>query len=260
MDIAKGSPERFGYSWDRFHELTPEQERQFALWTTPIDLATGWRGVRFLDAGCGMGRNTYWPMKHGAASAVAIDVDERSLARARANLAPFPAAEVKHASIYDIPFENAFDIAFSIGVIHHLEHPEKAVAQLVKAARPGGRVLVWVYGYENLELYVNVLNPVRKLFFSWMPLALVHALAYVPTALLWLLLKLGIHPIAYLKLLSGFSFRHLHAIVFDQMLPKTANYWSKQTVEQLMTEAGLSDIRLAWVNEISWSAIGRCPW
>ena len=32
------------------------------------------------------------------------------------------------ASAYDLPFEDRFDIAFSIGVIHHLEHPERALA------------------------------------------------------------------------------------------------------------------------------------
>jgi SAM-dependent methyltransferase len=87
MDASKGSPERFGFSWDRFSELTPAQEQQFKLWTTPIDLATSWWGVRFLDAGCGMGRNAYWPMKHGAHSGVAIDLDDRSLEWARRNLA-----------------------------------------------------------------------------------------------------------------------------------------------------------------------------
>jgi len=256
-DVAKGSPERFGYAWDRFHDLTPDQERQFALWTTSIDLETGWRGVRFLDAGCGMGRNSYWPMKHGAAACVAMDLDARSLERARTNLAPFPAAAVRAASIYDIPYENEFDVAFSLGVIHHLDDPRAGVAQLVKAAKPGGRVLIWVYGYENLEFFVNVLDPARKLLFSWLPLVIVRALAYLPTAALWLMLRLGIRPIAYLKLLSGFSFAHLHAIVFDQMLPKTARYYRKAEALALLQHDALEPAEIYWVNECSWTVTAR---
>src|SRR5689334_5343170 len=96
----KGSPERFGYSWNRFHEITREQEQQFLLWTTNIP-KEDWTGKRFLDAGCGAGRNSYWPMSYGAASCVAADLDERSLQAARENLARFSTAEVRRCSIYD---------------------------------------------------------------------------------------------------------------------------------------------------------------
>jgi hypothetical protein len=47
--------------------------------------------------------------------------------------------------------------------------------------------------------------------------------------------------------------------VFDQLLPRIANYWPREKVEELMSNAGLIDIRLSWVNEISWSVIGTKP-
>ncbi|PWC81566.1 hypothetical protein [Azospirillum sp. TSH64] len=43
------------------------------------------------------------------------------------------------------------------------------------------------------------------------------------------------------------------------MLPKIANDWRREEVEALMTGAGLEDVQLAWVNEISWAATGRRP-
>lgn len=254
-DTRGGSPERFGYSWDRFSELSPEQERQFELWSCLIS-RDEWRGKRFLDAGCGAGRNTFYPMSYGAASAVAMDLDDRSLRAARANLAAYKTVDVVKGSIYDIPFENEFDIAFSIGVVHHLEHPEIALCQLTKAVKPGGKVLIWVYGYENLEVFVHVLNPFRKALFSWMPLRLVRLLAYIPTAALWLALKLGFTPIAYLKLLKNFPFMHLHHIIFDQMLPRISNYWRRNEAFALVQQAGLQDIKIEWVNECSWTVMG----
>ena len=98
-------------------------------------------------------------MKYGASGGVAFDLDERSLAAARANLKAFPQVQVEAASIYDIPYEDRFDIVFSIGVVHHLDDPERAIRQLAKAAKPGGQVLVWLYGRENLGFYVNLLSP-----------------------------------------------------------------------------------------------------
>ena len=106
-DLAKGSPERFGYSWDHYADLLPEHEEQFLRWTT-LDRSF-WKGMRFVDGGCGIGRNSYWPMTYGALGGLAIDVDDRTLGRARHNLAQFPSMEVRKQSIYEITESDAFD-------------------------------------------------------------------------------------------------------------------------------------------------------
>ena len=255
-EIATGSPDRFGYSWGHFNALTPGQAEQFRRWTCHLDPARDWKGKTFLDVGCGAGRNSYWAMSYGASGGTAIDVDRTSLSAARRNLAAFPTVRVDERSVYEIGEQNAYDIVFSIGVVHHLEDPRLALAQMVDAAKPGGRVLIWVYGYENMEIYVRLLNPLRKILFSRLPVALVRLLALVPTAVLWVLLRLHLFKGRYFRLLRGFPFRHLHHIVFDQMLPKIANYWRRQEVLALMSAQQLEDLRLEWVNEMSWSAIG----
>ncbi len=256
--IIAGSVGRFGYEWHHYPEMRPEYEEQFRRWTVHL-APEDWRAVRFLDVGCGMGRNSYWPMRYGAAEGVAIDMDDRSLASARRTLAGFPGMRVERASAYAIPYRNMFDVVFSIGVVHHLEHPERALAQMVQAARPGGRVMIWVYGQENNRWIAVLVDPVRKALFSRLPAVVVHHLALYPTALLWLGVRLGVGRITYFRMLRGFAFRHLRSIVFDQMLPKIAHYWSREAVEALLRAQGLQDITLAWVNEMSWSAIGTKP-
>jgi SAM-dependent methyltransferase len=256
--LLAGSPERFGYEWHVYPDLQPEHEEQFGSWTAHL-APEDWRGLNFLDVGCGMGRNSYWPMAYGAAGGLAIDIDDRSLAAARRTLAPFPAVRIEKRSAYEIGCEDEFDLVFSIGVVHHLQHPERALAGMARAAKPGGRVLIWVYGLENNGWIVSLLDPARKALFSRLPIGLVHHLALYPTVVLWLLLRLGFGGIAYFHLLRRFGFRHLRSIVFDQMLPKIAHYWPRETVERMMREQGLLDVQLIWVNELSWSAIGTKP-
>ena len=254
----RGSPERFGYEWNTYAELLPIYEEQFRRWTIGIP-EEAWRDKSFLDVGCGMGRNSYWPMRYGAAGGIAVDLDERSLAAAVQTLKPYQNVAVARVSAYDLPYRDKFDIVFSIGVIHHLEQPAQALARMVQAAKPGGKVAIWVYGAENNRWLTTILNPARKMVFSRLPLSVVHHLSLYPAALLWLALRLGIRPLTYFRLLSQFGFAHLRSIVFDQMLPRIAQYWAGNEVEMLMRQAGLTDIRLDWVNEMSWAAVGIKP-
>lgn len=257
-NIARGSPDRFGYEWAHYNELRPAYEEQFRRWTAPLT-PDDWKGITFLDVGCGMGRNSFWPMRYGAAGGVAVDVDERSLEAARRTLAAFPTMKVERQSAYDLEYENFFDIVFSIGVVHHLEWPERALAAMVRAAKPGGKVLIWVYGAENNQLIVRFLSPLRRALFSRLPIGIVHHLSLYPTLALWTALHLGAGRIEYFRLLRQFDFPHIRSIVFDQMLPKIAHYWPRETVEALMAGAGLKDVQVTSVNDMSWSAVGTKP-
>jgi SAM-dependent methyltransferase len=256
--IAPGSPERFGYEWDVYSKIRPIYEEQFSRWTAHLK-PDDWKGQTFLDVGCGMGRNSFWPMKYGAAGGAAVDVDKRSLRAAQQTLKRFPGVKVEERSAYELGYEDCFDIVFAIGVIHHLEFPERALAEMVRVAKPGGRVLIWVYGLENNRWLALFLNPLRRTLFSRLRVGSLHHLSLYPAAVLWALLRLGFGRIEYFKLLRRAEFMHLRSIVFDQMLPKIANYWPRETVAQLMRNAGLKDVELIWVNEMSWSAIGTKP-
>jgi SAM-dependent methyltransferase len=253
-----GSADRFGFSWHIFREILPEHHEQFLRWSAALP-RSAWQGARFLDAGCGTGRNSHWAMIEGASGGVAIDLDDHSLDVTRANLGRYPTIEVRRQSIYDMPEENVFDVVFSIGVIHHLEEPAVAVKRLVRAARPGGYVLIWVYGEENMGWLVRIFDPVRRVLLGRMPLHVVYHLSFYLTSLVWLALRLGFGRLEYYQLLRRFPFLQLRVIVFDQMIPRISHYWSRAMVEKLMFEAELEDVRLIFVNEMSWSASGRKP-
>lgn len=235
------SEHRFGYEWEKYSKLTGVYEDQFKNWTTGVGKEE-WKDKTVLDAGCGMGRNSYWPMVWGAHSVTAFDHDERSVRSAKETLKDFSTAEVLFKSIYDIEWKDRFDIAFSIGVIHHLKDPKKAVANMVTALKPGGRLLVWVYSYEGNEWIVRYVDPVRKLITSKLPPSVVHVLSYFCSVPLYAFVKIFKGPSKYLAQLSTFDFWHVHSIVFDQLIPDVANYWKKEEVSALVEGLPLSEV------------------
>lgn len=226
------SQDRFGYEWDKYSRMNKNYEAQFRNWIFPFGPET-FKDKSVLDAGCGMGRNSYWPLKWGAASVTAFDFDERSVSRAKVTLSEFKNAEVLYKSIFDIKWENAFDVAMSIGVIHHLEDPILALRNVGRALRPGGLLLVWVYSLEGNEWIVKYVDPIRKHITSKLPVGVVHFLSYFCSLPLYVFVKMFRCPTEYLGQLSTFDFWHVHSIVFDQLIPEIAYYWSKQDISDI---------------------------
>ena len=250
------SENRFGYEWDKYHFITPAYEQQFRNWTSPMT-PEDWKGKKVLDAGCGMGRNSYWPLKWGAISLTAFDHDDRSVARAKETLKEFPNGTVQYKNIYDIDWKNEFDITFSIGVIHHLRDPKEALKRFVDSLKPGGKLNLWVYSYEGNEWIVRFVNPVRITITSKLPPFLVHFLAYFCSIPLYSFVKIMKGPSNYFRQLSTFSFWHIHSIVFDQLIPDIANYWTKEEARALTDNLPLHDIEVKQTPEgTGWIVTG----
>jgi|TARA_Y100000031_G_scaffold157149_1_gene216776 SAM-dependent methyltransferase len=249
------SEKRFGYEWQKYHKMDLNHQNQFVEWILPFKPDI-FKDKKVLDAGCGMGRNSYWVLKHGAKELVAFDNDERTVQAAKNNLAHFKNARVEEKSIYQIDYQDEFDISFSIGVIHHLEDPDLAIKNLVKATKPGGLVLVWLYGYENNEWIVKWISPLRINLTSKLPIGMAHLFSYCLSIPLYLFVKVFPQKSPYLKLLSQFKFNHTHSIVFDQLLPKIAKYYKKEEARQLLEGKGLENIEINQVNKKSWTVYG----
>jgi SAM-dependent methyltransferase len=258
INIENGSPDRFGYEWNRYNSILPYYEEQFLRWL-PWLKKEDWHNHNFLDIGCGMGRNSYWPLLYGASDGYALDADIQSVKSAKQTLKKFSNVKIQLLSVYDLQFKNKFDYVFSLGVIHHLQYPDLAIRKMVSAAKRGGSVMIWVYGFENNEWIVRLFDPIRKKVFSKLPISLTHHLSLYPTIFLFLYLKIYQPKIEYYNLIKKFSFKHLRSIIFDQMLPKIAHYWTKQEVKTILKDAGLVKIRLKHINGISWAAIGEKP-
>ena len=106
---------------------------------------------------------------------------------------------------------------------------------------------------------VRIFDPVRRILFARMPLRIVYHLSLYLAALMWVMLRLGAGRIEYYRFLRRLPFRQLRVIVFDQMIPRITHHWPRHEVEKLLSSAGLEDVQLVFVNEMSWSGSGRKP-
>ena len=76
---------------------------------------------------------------------------------------------------------------FSIGVIHHLEFPERAIRPAwSRPPNQDGKVLIWVYGAENNDGSFALSILCERRCFSRLPIGFVHHLSLYPTLVLWL--------------------------------------------------------------------------
>jgi SAM-dependent methyltransferase len=133
----------FGRQWNRYDVARPdEDEATFRVKTgvEPRDL----RGLLVLDAGCGGGRYARLAGRSGA-RVVGVDLSD-AVEKAVTLCADLPDVDIVQADLLDLPLaEGVFDLAFSIGVLHHSPDPRRAFAQVAARVKPGGRLAVWLY-------------------------------------------------------------------------------------------------------------------
>jgi SAM-dependent methyltransferase len=109
--------------------------------------------AEILDAGCGSGRNMVELARLG--SVTGVEIADASVARARERAI----GDVVQCSITELPFPDGhFDLTVCLDVIEHIEDQQRALAELHRVARPGGRLVVTVPAYSWLWSEHDVIN------------------------------------------------------------------------------------------------------
>jgi len=94
-------------------------------------------GGRVLDVGCGVGQ-VVRRLREAGFEACGVEVSEPNVAKARAMSLDCRLYDGRH-----LPFpDRHFASVGALNVLEHVEQPEAFLVELVRVARPGGRVLV----------------------------------------------------------------------------------------------------------------------
>ncbi|MBI4526151.1 MAG: methyltransferase domain-containing protein [Deltaproteobacteria bacterium] len=197
----------FGFEWNRFRTVqldsfngTKESERM-------LEETTGWKEEDFkgrlvLDAGVGAGRFAEVVAGKGG-EVVGIDLTD-AIDAAYANIGDRDNVHLIQADIFAMPFrKHAFDLAYSIGVLHHTPDTRAAFDRVADTVKKDGAFAVYLYHRYGPDAHST--DIIRTLT-THLPLRIVFALSVLAVPLYYLykipflgpvlemLLPISLHP------------------------------------------------------------------
>lgn len=171
--VEPGSPEFFAHiqPWMnpyKFPWIMERIEREAALL----------KGKHLLEIGCGMGYDSLEFLKRGVlVTATDLTPNAVELTRRHFELEGVQAEDIRTANALDLPFaDNTFDAAWANGVLHATGDTTRAISEVRRVLKPGGRAIIshfyrrpsWMYmlhrwGRENIE-YKEEDPPVNEFY------------------------------------------------------------------------------------------------
>lgn len=156
--LPNGAMERVQLGSRRFFELA---DSVFYRWNEPLHNEAGKFGRIFdykryqdkhvLEIGCGMGCMASNWATHGAI-VTAIDLNPVAVAQTTQRFKAFELkGEIREVDAEALPFpDESFDFVYSWGVIHHTPGIRKAIEDIYRVLRPGGKVGLMLYNRESI--------------------------------------------------------------------------------------------------------------
>ena len=208
--------------------------------------------------------------ENGAAEVIGLDLSLGGLLHARALLNGTGSFHLVQGDIIRPPFQRgAFNVVYSIGVIHHLASPKAGLLALESLLCPGGSLWIWVYGLEGMSLVYRLSHLVwlRRFTRSWslqakFRLSRLLALAFgtyylTPLRLLHGLLPSSVMGFLPFEGLTRSNYEDVAYAFFDRLQPPYTHYLRKADLQEWL--ARLESVSIEAPNKRGWVAKGRRP-
>lgn len=220
-------------------------------------------GRRLAEIGAGTGRFVSVFAKAGASHIVALEPSDAFRVLCEKTAAFRDRIDYLHVAGDQLPPSGDLDYVFAIGVLHHIPDPKPVLSAAYKALKPGGSMAAWLYGREGNGFYLALVRPmwwlrrrlsqqgldrfVRALYpFFWVYMTASRVLP-LPLSDYMCRVMLPLTP----------DKRRL--VIYDQLNPAYAKYYTRDEAHTLLASAGFTDIRMHHRHGISWTVVGRRP-
>lgn len=246
----KKTGESFAYEWKTIYRENDYERSNFFHFLSPFIEQKDIEGKVAVDIGCGSGRFAKQAVLSGAKIVFATDVGE-SVEVAHEMVKEFSNTCVVQADIYAMPFNQTIDLAFSIGVLHHLPKPKDGFLHLKKVLKTGGKILIWVYNRRNNARALYFYEPLRSVL-KRLPKPWVYKISYLPAIavhginqITHLLQEWGAEglskkvPFAYYV---NFPFNMKLNDAFDVLATPKSNYYFVEDIRDWFASADLQDV------------------
>jgi 2-polyprenyl-3-methyl-5-hydroxy-6-metoxy-1,4-benzoquinol methylase len=123
------------------------------------------KGKEILDAGCGIGYGSSYLLRKGAKKVTGVEINSEVTELAKVHYAR-AGLEFINRDVSNLPFaDNSFDMVTSIGMIDHVDDPDKVLIELQRVLRPDGYFLCSVVNKEfiTLPIFKIQLDPFHHL-------------------------------------------------------------------------------------------------
>ena len=144
-------------SRDYFEAIEKYRYEVYAPWMKRVIGFDEFAGKSLLEIGCGTGTDLL-QFARGGASVTGLDLTPRSIEIARRRFevyglqGSFGIGDAEHLAFPDA----SFDAVYSFGVLHHTPRTARAVEEVYRVLRPGGRAIVMLYHKSSLHYWAGL--------------------------------------------------------------------------------------------------------
>jgi SAM-dependent methyltransferase len=258
--VQKQTIEDFGEQWQMFDDIDTGyygEQILFADILHPFVSEDDIRGCRVADIGSGTGRIVRMLAMAQPEKIIAVEPSAAYEVLLRNTCDILEQVDYLNIPSDELPENLQLDWVVSIGVVHHIPDPKPTMRAAWSALKPGGHMVVWLYGKEGNGLYLTLVQPVRSLTkllpapmlkgFSW---CLLPPLKLYSAFCRWLPLPMRSYFLDHVQKLDN---RQLLATVYDQLNPAYAKYYTQNE------ESGFVDVRTRHRHGYSWTVCGQKP-
>jgi len=221
------------------------------------------RGARAADVGSGTGRFARVLCEAGAERVLAVE-PSGAARRLRDNTRDLAErVQVVRGRGEALPPGLDLDLVIAIGVVQFIPDPGPALRAARDALRPGGRLVVWVYGHENNAPYRLFAGALRLVTPGLPHRALAALCAGLDRCVdLYIagcrVLPLPLHRY-FLETFARLDRPKRRLVIYDQLNPSYVRYYRGPELRRLLEDAGFRDVRLHHRRGYSWTAVGTRP-